>query len=521
MIPLFTAAQVRAADNYAIKKLGIPGIVLMENASLSIFHSILEYIPDLNFNDTVGIVAGKGNNGGDGFALARQFVNAGIPVHVISIGREKALKGDALTNYRIFKNLIASNRLSTLTTFSTLRDLNKLSSCLIIVDAILGTGSKGELRDQYLSIIKKLNSFDAIRVAVDLPSGLEVDTSVGEMVFRADLTVTLADYKTGLFYGKGYSNSGKIIKGSIGIGNHYFDRITVSNYLIEPEDALLGLPNKTKNLHKYSNGKVYVIAGSGKYPGAAALTTNSVLKAGSGSAVLAYPKSVRSLITSKIEEAVLDAYDDMGSEALNEFSFENLKSHIDWADLLIIGPGLGRNEETINSVGEIIEYSSGKRVVIDADAIFALSKFGLRNFNLNNFVLTPHHAEFANLIGVSIDKLQSDLLKYGKAFVIKNECTLVLKGAPTIIFTKDGDALINSTGNVGMAKFGAGDVLSGIIGGLSSVSANFEESTISAVYLHSLSADLLLEEYTEFGITPTLIMENLHNAISFLRNSII
>lgn len=518
MIPLFTAAQVRAADNYAIKKLGIPGIVLMENASLSIFHELKELFPSAQ---RIGIVCGKGNNGGDGFALARHLINDGKAVFIILIGKQSDLSGDAQTNFRILQNILKLSSSSKLKIYSSNKDLLELNKCGLIVDALLGTGTKGELKAPYGSVIEYLNKIDSLKLAVDLPSGLEIDTSIGEKVFRADLTVTLADYKTGLFYGKGYSNSGKIIKGSIGIINHYFDRLTVSNYLIEPEDALLGLPNKTKNLHKYSNGKVYVIAGSGKYPGAAALTTNSVLKAGSGSAVLAYPKSVRSLITTKIEEAVLDTYDDMGSEALNEFSFENLKHHIDWADLLIIGPGLGRNEETINSVGEIIEYSSGKRVVIDADAIFALSKFGLRNFNLNNFVLTPHHAEFANLIGVPIDKLQSDLLKYGKAFASKNMCTLVLKGAPTIVFTKDGDALINSTGNVGMAKFGSGDVLSGIIGGLSSVSANFEESTISAVYLHSLSADLLLEEYTEFGITPTLIMENLHNAISFLRNSII
>jgi len=518
MIPLFNTEQVRSADKYAIEKLKIPSIALMENASLSVFKNISKYFPSAtNF----GVISGKGNNGGDGFATARHLVNADFNVTVVFVGKEKDLKGDALTNYIVLKNLSKRKPQLKIKIYKSLRDLAELKKCDIIIDALLGTGTRGEPREPYRLIIQYINGIGITKVAVDLPSGLNLDTASGSTIVNADLTVTLADFKAGLFYNKGYAHSGKVIKGSIGIGSEFFDEQSVSEYLIEPEDAFMGLPAKDKTLHKYSNGKVLVIAGSGGYPGAAALTTNSVLKSGNGAVFLAYPKSVRSLVIPKLNESILYPYEDERREYLSKANINNLKARLDWANLIAIGPGLGREEDTIEAVEMLLKKYGNKKFVIDADAIYALSKIDLNRINFKNKVLTPHHSEFAQLIGISVKELQSNILNYGRDFVLKYKCTLVLKGAPTIIFTKNGDALINSAGNVGMAKFGTGDVLTGIIAGISAVSQNFESAIISAVYLHSLSADLLLDEYTEYGITPTLIMENLHNAISFLRKSFI
>ena len=518
MIPLFSTEQVRNADKYAVEKLKMPSIALMENASLSVFNFIREYYPS---TINLGVISGKGNNGGDGFTTARRLVNAGYNVTAIFVGKESDLKGDALTNYIVLKNLLKNKSYSKLKIYKSIKDLSVFRKCDVIVDAILGTGTKGELRAPYKAIIQYLNDLSIPKVAVDLPSGLNLDTASGSTIINSDLTVTLADFKSGLFYGKGYQYSGKVVKGSIGIGSEYFDGQSVSEYLVEPEDAFAYLPVKEKTLHKYSNGKVLVIAGSGGYPGAAVLTTNSVLKAGNGALFLAYPKSVRSLVIPKLDEAILYPYNDNGTEQLSKANISELKNKIDWADLISIGPGLGRADDTIEAVESVLRKTVNKRTVIDADAIYALSKIELNKINLKNKVLTPHHSEFAQLVGATVAELQSDLLGYGKDFVRKHGCTLVLKGAPTIIFTKNGDALINSAGNAGMAKFGTGDVLTGIIAGFSAVSNNFENSIISAVYLHSLSADLLLDEYTEFGITATLIIENLHNAINFLRKSFI
>ncbi len=518
MIPLFNTEQVRSADKYAIEELNIPSIALMENASLNVLKFIKEYYPSArNFS----IIAGKGNNGGDGFATARHLTNENNNVIVIFVGKENDLKGDALTNYTVLKNLRKKKSNLKIKSYKSLKDLSEFSKSDIIIDALLGTGTKGEPREPYKSIIKYINKLNTVKVAVDLPSGLNLDTASGSTIINAELTITLADFKSGLFYGKGYEYSGKVVKGSIGIGSEFFDKQSVKEYLIEPEDAYNGLPVKAKTLHKYSNGKVLVIAGSGGYPGAAALTTNSVFKAGSGAVFLAYPKSVKSLVIPKLNEAILYPYDDKGKEFLSLKNIDELKAKIDWADLLSIGPGLGRANETVEAVNYLLRKYSKKKFVIDADAIYALGQTTYSKKMLEDKVLTPHHSEFAQLIGISVSELQSNLLKYSRDFVNKYGCTLVLKGAPTIIFTKNGDALINSSGNVGMAKFGTGDVLTGIIAGFSAISHNFENSTISAVYLHSLSADLLLDEYTEYSIIPTLIMENLHNAINFLRKSFI
>lgn len=521
MIPLFTTDQVRNADKYAIEELKIPGIVLMENASLSIYNAIKQNYNLINGVTQIGILAGSGNNGGDAFAVARHFINDGFSVNIIVVGNKKELKGDALINYTICSELCKNSSIGAIYFYKSQKDLSKIKFSDIIIDGLLGTGTKGELREPLNLIIEYVNGLNSFKVAIDLPSGLNLDTSAANVVFNADLTVTLAEYKSGLFYGKGYEYSGKIEKGSIGIGVEYFENQAVSEYLIEPEDVLLGLPQKKKATHKYSNGKVLAIAGSGKYPGAASLLTRSLFQVGTGSVLLAFPNSIRNLISTNIGETVFAAYNDENKEYFAQTNVSELKSKLEWADAIAIGSGLGRESETIDAVASIVKKYKNKKMVIDADAIYALGEIGISKFNLKNKILTPHHAEFSNLIGVATNELQSNLLKYGREFSLKTKSILVLKGAPTIIFLPNGDAIINSAGNVGMAKFGSGDILTGVISGLIATAKNIENGVVSAVYLHSLSADLLLERETEYGITATKIEENLPNAISFLRNSII
>lgn len=521
MIPLFTTEQVRNADKYAIEQLQIPGIVLMENASLSIFNAIKRNFNLVKGITQIGILAGKGNNGGDAFAVARHFINDGFIVNILFVGTKKELKGDALINFTICNELCKTSVNGKINFYKSKKDLSKIKFSDVLIDGLLGTGTIGELREPFNSIINYVNELNSFKVAIDLPSGLNLDTSIGGTIFNSDLTITLAEYKSGLFYGKGYEYSGEIEKGSIGIGDEYFGTQNVSEYLIEPEDVIYGLPQKKKTSHKYSNGKVLAIAGSGKYPGAASLLTRSLFQVGTGSVLLAFPNSIRNLISTNIGETVFASYKDDGREYLTLSNIAELKSQLDWADVIAIGSGLGREPETIDAVAAIVKKYKNKKMVIDADAIYALAEIGISKLDLKNKILTPHHAEFSNLIGVTINELQSNLLKYGREFSLKTESILVLKGAPTVIFLPNGDAIINSAGNVGMAKFGTGDVLTGVIAGLIATSNNNENEIISAVYLHSLSADLLLEKETEYGITATKIEENLPNAINFLRNSII
>jgi ADP-dependent NAD(P)H-hydrate dehydratase / NAD(P)H-hydrate epimerase len=520
MIPLYSTKQIRQVDDYAINKLGIPGLLLMENASREVFQKISELVDYSGF-PKIGFVCGKGNNGGDGFAAARHFANAGYEVVVIYLGTEKEMSDDCRFNYKVLKKLSSSNKKITIKKFGSITSLNSLKQCKIICDSLLGSGSQGALREPYLSIIKHLNNLRSIKAAIDIPTGLNADTGYAETAFKADFTVTLGQLKKGLFFNDGYLYSGEVEKGGIGIPDSLYDKFIPTEFLIEPEDALAGLPVKAKNLHKYSAGKVLTIAGSGSLPGAAVLTAASALKIGAGASILCFPKSIREFVHKKLGEVVVKDYEDEGREYLSEKNIDALNEKIKWADVVAIGPGLGREKETQRAVISFLKKFSSKKVIIDADAVFALGKGRYKKLNLRNAVLTPHHAEFAALLGISNSELKKDILKFGKAFVKRTGSYLVLKGAPTIIFTPNEDALINTTGNPALAKFGTGDVLTGFIAGLLAQNKDIEKSVVTAVYLHSLAADILAEKRTKLDILASDIQNYIPQTIKFLVNSVV
>lgn len=519
MIPLFSTNQIREIDDYAIRQMGIPGSVLMENASIQIYKHLEDKILKSDKSKKVGFICGKGNNGGDGFASARHCINNGYNVKIIFLGGESELSGDCLLNYTIIKKYSRIFKNIQLKKFANKANLNWLKDCDVIVDAMLGSGAKGDLREPYKSIVKKINDFHAIKVAIDIPTGLDADTGFGKLIFRSDLTITLGEFKKGLFIIDGAANSGEIVKGTIGINNKFYDNKQTKEYLIEPEDVVKILPHKKKDLHKYSAGKVLTIAGAGDLPGAAALTAKAALKIGTGASILCFPKSVRKLVHKNLSEVIVESYEDDGKEYFSIENLKEIKRKISWADVLAIGPGLGRKKETLAGVIELLKSEPSKYKVIDADAVFALKGI-YKEVNLKKTILTPHLGEFSTLINKSTDKIKQNIFSYGKDFVKKTGSYLVLKGAPTIIFLPSGETLVNSAGNAGMAKFGTGDVLTGVIAGLLAQTKNIEDAALAGVYLHSLSADLLLSKFTEYSYTASDIMNNLANTIKFLRRSL-
>ena len=521
MIPLFSVEQVRNADKFAISKLGFQSIILMENAAISIVDAILKKYPYIDASYKFGIVCGKGNNGGDGFAVARHLIMKGFIVNVILIGKEKELKGDALSNYTVLKNLVSSSDTSTLKIFSTLKDLNSISDCEIIIDAILGTGSKGSLVDPYDKIIRKLNSAVALRIAIDIPTGLNLTNASGDLIFDSNFTITLAALKSGLFYGKGKLKSGKVLCGSIGIGNSYFDELNTNIFLVEPEDAVNFLPIRKLDVNKYSTGKVLTIAGSSDLPGAAIFSVNASMMSGTGAGVLAFPKSIKQLAQSQMNSAVVLAYDDNDDGYFKLSNLDELSPKIKWADVIAIGPGLGRDEKTQNGIIELLQYNTDKKFIIDADAINALKNKLYKKVSLIGNVLTPHHKEFADLLGISLDQLENDIFTLGQNFAEETGSFLVLKGAPTIIFNPEGEIFINTSGNSGLAKFGSGDVLTGFISSFVAQQTDIESSVIAAVYLHGLTADLILKKESEFGITPQKQIDFFPHTVKFLRKSVV
>jgi len=521
MIPLFSSAQVRAADNYAISKLEMPGEILMENAAISITEAIIEKYPYIDSSYKFGIVCGKGNNGGDGFALARHLLIRGFKVEIVSLAQHKDLKGDSLKNFNILKNLIIDYKDSSLSIFKSLRDLQKIIRCEIIVDSLLGTGSIGALREPYDKIIKKLNEVQSLKIAIDTPTGLNLENASGQTIFNANLTITLAALKTGLFYGEGRSYSGKVVGGSIGIGATYFNSLDTNEYLVEPEDVVNFLPVKKSNLHKYKAGKVLTVAGSSELPGAAIFAMNSAMISGAGAGILAFPKSLKTLAQSQMNSAVVLKFNDQNRGFLHSENYVELSEKISWADAVTIGPGLGRESETQIAIFEFLQKNPYKKFVIDADAINALKNKKYKSLDLTGTVFTPHHKEFSDLLGIDLKELELNLLRYGRKFSGDTGAFLVLKGAPTITFNPEGEVFINSTGNSGLAKFGSGDVLAGIIASFISQQKDLENSVIAAVYLHGLTADLILRNESEYGIIPQKLIEQFPSAVKFLRKSVV
>ncbi|MDP4117318.1 MAG: NAD(P)H-hydrate epimerase, partial [Bacteroidota bacterium] len=399
MIPLFNTQEIRDLDSYAITKLGIPGIVLMENAAINISKIISDYCNEKSFSK-VAIICGKGNNGGDGFAVARHLAENGFSLLVMSLGNENEMTPDCKTNFLILKNLSKINNQIELFQLKDQKQFYKeLEKCNLIIDAILGSGASGQLKEPISTIIKKLNKFEIPKIAIDIPTGLDCDKGWGENVLTCDLTITLALYKKGLFFNSGYLNAGTVELADIGIDKSLFENLETNAFEIEPEDALEGIPQKAKNLHKYSSGKTLSICGSGKYPGAGALVAKAALKIGAGASILAFPKSCRSLVYKDIAEVVVEQYNDNGKEYLSVPALDSINKKIVWADAVAIGSGLGREPETVKAVHKILEEKIYKKLVIDADAVFALNSGIYKKFILKDVVFTPHLKEFSDLIG--------------------------------------------------------------------------------------------------------------------------
>lgn len=516
MIPLFNSYQIRSADKFAIESLSYPSIILMENAAESIYNIAKD---EFNFSTEkpIGFICGKGNNAGDAFAVARKFSVDGYKIVIGLIYPKEEFSPDALTNFEILLNLKNNGSPIEIINFND-NSIKRLKKCQAVFDGIFGTGVKGELPQNIINILNKINSYELFRIAIDIPTGLNSDNGYGSTIFNSDLTITLSQLKHGLFYSKGYLSSGKVVKGSIGIPNSLFNQFIPTSYLIEAEDAVAAFKGKDKGINKYKAGKLLIIAGSKDFPGAAILNSLSAFKIGTGAVKAALPNSFGTGFIKKTPEIVPFFYEDKNLGILTEESLSDIYPQINWADVVLIGSGLGRNEKTIDAVKRIIQENPKKDFVIDADAIYPFNNsFSAKIFK--NKILTPHLGEFSNLIGVKSQEIEKDVLKYGSEFCRNTKSYLILKGPRTIIFNPMGESFICTLGNPGLAKFGSGDVLAGITAGVFAQSKNNFLSSIASVFVHSLAADILKKKDSEYGFTSTDIINLLPKTIKFLIKS--
>jgi len=509
-----SADEMRWCDETAIKTYGVPGLLLMENAGCSVAKIIQQEYSPLESKHIV-IICGKGNNGGDGFAAARMLFNSCAQISVLLLAPPSELKGDAKTNLKILQILAGkSNGRIEIRRYSK-RFITTFPKPDIIVDAMFGMGFTGSVRKPYTDVIKWVNRQHAKIVAVDIPSGVNGTTGMVEnCAVRANMTVTLGCLKSGLLCNQGSELAGTLRVVDIGIPHLILKDKHLKTHLVELSDVKKVLPKRPIQAHKYSVGKVMVLAGSKGLTGAAALCCESAYRAGAGAVVLGTPEPVYPILARKLTETMSFPLPATSAGTLSLAGLDKIRERLSWADVLVIGPGLSLNSETQQLILEILNEYRGK-ILVDADGLNAIAAHGLPKLHASHaqFILTPHSGEFARLSKMTSNYVDEHRIDAAREMAKKNGMTIVLKGAPTVTASKDGSAFLNSTGNPGMATAGAGDVLSGIIAGLWAQGMLNTDAAWTGVYLHGLSGDIAAKKIGERSLVANDIIEYLHSAL--------
>lgn len=512
MFDLITPKQSQKIDQFTIE-FGLEDSILMEIAAKSVFDFIKKKIKILE-NRTAYVFCGKGNNGGDGFVVARWLKNYKVNVLVLLLNPENEIKQLPKKKLELYKKA-GGKVLSEISE----KDLKNLKNPDFVVDALFGTGFGGELSGVALQTVRKINCFKSKVFAIDIPSGLNGSNGIanGEVV-SADFTITFGKAKTGLYLNVAQEFTGKISVVDIGFLPEAEKKAGFEAKLVTKKSVSQILPNRKKTDYKNSVGKVFIWAGSSEgMTGAGILAAKATLVAGAGLVTLAVPQNLNTVFEENLTEVITLPLD--FSEPLKSI-LPKFEEKIDWADACLLGPGLGTSKITKNLVCEMLSILKAKQklCVLDADVLNILADSSDFSLLPNNAILTPHLGEFARLTKLSKSEICENLLEVGKEFSKKHSVVLVLKGAPTVTFCGN-EAFVNSTGNSGMATAGSGDVLSGIIASLVSQSKKTLESAVSGVFLHGLGGDLARKNKTEFSLIASDLIGFLPKAFKKIRKS--
>ena len=518
-IKLVKAERMRALDGRAINDIGIPGAVLMEEAGRGAVRLIDKAGWLKNFDDEILLFAGKGNNGGDAFVVARVLLLAGYSgVRVALPAAGTDLRGDAKINHDVFINL-GGDVLELLDAESWLKLKPQLSTQKLIVDGLLGTGLKSAVRGLYAEIIAAINEFSGPVLALDIPSGLDADSGLplGNAV-RAEVTATFAFGKPGLFTAPGFAYAGRVEIVDIGIPR---------NWAVEEKDhiqlltadfcrALLPETAVSGNIHKGSRGHLLTFAGSPGKSGAGLLAAGAALHCGCGLSTLALPQSLAGRLEGRNPALMLAALPEDKSGQIRVPEPDEIEKMWAGKSALAIGPGLGLHDAACRLI-EILLKKSALPVVLDADALTLLARHPeILPPQRPQTILTPHPGEMARLLGCETSDIQNRRLDAARELALNLGVHVVLKGAATVVAAPDGSLAINSSGNALLATAGSGDLLTGMIGSLFAQGLEPQAAARAGVFLHGLLADRLLAKGVNRGVTVLELEENLPETLSFL-----
>lgn len=510
---VITAESMKDAERLAIGQFGIPGLTLMETAGRNCADLILARFGREKQAKAI-VIAGKGNNGGDGYVIARCLREHGWDVTTFVIARRMEVSGDAAVNLALLDETSVIFCPESRGMFPYVAEL---AGADVIVDALFGIGLRSEVRGPYAEAVELINSSGIPVVAVDIASGIDATTgNVLGVAVKACLTVTFAFAKLGhvLYPGAEYCGSLEVV--GIGLPDEAISGTDGFEFL-DAETVRPLFRKRERGAHKGNYGHCLILAGSTGKTGAAALSANSAVRTGSGLVTLAVPASLHPILEIKTTEAMTLPLDDAGKGCLGGHIFDDIVKASAGKSVLAIGPGISLQPETASLVRRLVTEVS-LPMVIDADGLNAISKdvSVLLRKRSDSVILTPHPGEMSRLCGLSIAEIETDRISVARDFAAKYNVYLVLKGARTIISTPEGEIAINGSGNPGMASGGMGDVLTGILASLLGQGYHAAQACKMGVFLHGNAADLVAGDMGEIGITAGDVQERLPRAMKKL-----
>lgn len=500
---MLTSAEMKASDKAAIEEYGIGSMVLMERAALQTVQIILDrYGTDLY----VGVMAGSGNNGGDGIAIARILQEHGVRAEINMVGEPSKLSPESAAQLETAKKLNIPIHYGV---EHTLYD--------VIIDAIFGIGLTRNVEGKYRKAVEAVNASKAKVVAVDIPSGVNTDdgTIMGCAV-KADITVTFAYRKLGLMLYPGASCAGEVVCVPIGIpgavtANKRTGVVTFTDWKKD-----LHFPERSPSGNKGTFGKVLLVAGSRNMGGACFLSALSAYRTGAGMVRIFTAAQNREALLKKLPEAIVDTYHDGTGSDITKEETDTLLSGLEWADIVAVGPGISVSEKAKTILGSLLAHCD-KPLVVDADALNLLARnagllklfaFGYRKSD-NDVIFTPHLGEFSRLMQCPVAEIKKDMIASCKAYTRKYDVSLVCKDARTLVSKRGKLTYLNASGNDGMATAGSGDVLTGIIAGLLAQGYSGFEAAVMGTYAHGLAGDLARQKTSAYYIMAQDIIKAL------------
>ncbi len=492
------ACQMKEADQYTIHTLGVPSLVLMERAAAACVKYMRER--DMDLSD-VCIVCGSGNNGGDGFAIARMLIEDGHRVTAVMAGNKERCTSECKEQIRLFEKAggIVGNEF-------------EAGEYSIIIDAVFGVGLSRNIEGRYAKLLDAMNESRALKFAVDIPSGISADTgNVLGIAFAADVTVTFQEMKfgMGIYPGKEYAK--EVVIADIGISGAPFKEDPEVVCKLTEQDYRALLPARMEDSNKGTYGKVLVIAGSKGMCGAAYFNAKSAYLAGAGMVRIYTAEENRAVLQTLLPEAVMTAYED--------FDEKELLRLLSWADVVCMGSGIGM-EETAKKLAETVFRNNRRPCVVDADGLNLMAGHpkAFEQRLHDQYILTPHMKEMSRLTGMSVKEIKEDRLKALKRFLGDKNAgvTCILKDADTVTYTDGKRACLNCSGNCAMAKAGSGDVLAGLTAGLLAQKRGCFEAAVLGAYLHGRAGDSAREEKGVYSVLAEDIMKHISIAFKHL-----